>query len=236
MPKVDIMTTDGEKSTTLELPALFTTKPNPSVLHQVVIAYLANQRQSPGHTKTRGEVAGGGRKPWKQKGTGRARAGSTRSPIWVGGGITFGPRSSANFSQRLPIKMKRLALSMALSAKVEAKKLVVVADLNLSAPKTKMIASYLTNLVPDARRVLMVTAGTDAALLRAAANLPMTEVTTAADLTTYDVVLADWVIMTEPAIKSLEERLTADKTASRGLTPKGRKRSVPSASAATVKE
>lgn len=207
MPKIDVMTTNGEKSTSLELPALFTIAPNQSVLHQVVVAYLANQRQSPGHTKTRGEVAGGGRKPWKQKGTGRARAGSSRSPIWVGGGITFGPRSTANFSQRLPIKMKRLALSMALSAKVEAKKLVVVTELNLSAPKTKLVAGYLTNLVPQAKRILIVTAGVDAALLRAVANLPQTEVVTASDLTTYQVMVADWLIVTSAAIRDLTERL-----------------------------
>lgn len=211
MPKLDIMTTSGEKSASLELPAPFTTKPNASVLHQVVMAYLANQRQSPGHTKTRGEVAGGGRKPWKQKGTGRARAGSSRSPIWVGGGISFGPRSTANFSHRLPIKLKRLALRMALSSKVEANKLIIAADLNLKEAKTKLLASYLANLAPAARRILMVTADVDACLLRAAANLPQTEVATAKDLTTYDVILADRLIITEAAVGVLADRLAIDK-------------------------
>lgn len=205
MSKVDVYKLDGTKEAALELPALFTATPKKEVLHQAVVAYLANARQSNAHTKLRGEVRGGGRKPWKQKGTGRARAGSSRSPIWVGGGITFGPRSDANYSKRLPVKMKRLALSMALSAKAADNKLMVVKEFSVTEPKTKQVASILSALVPTAQSVLIVVSAIDQQLLQASRNLPAVAVAVVSDLNAYDVLNFDQIVMTEAAVTEAEK-------------------------------
>lgn len=205
MSKIDVLTLEGSKSTTLELPAFFTTEPKKEVLHQAVVAYLANARQGNAHTKTRGEVRGGGRKPWKQKGTGRARAGSSRSPIWVGGGITFGPRSDENHSKRLPVKIKRLALSMALSTKAEAGKLIVVDAFKVTEPKTKQVATVLNKVAPEATSTLIVVDQYDEQVLRAMRNLATAAVITVNDLNTYDVLNFDTVVMTQAAVTAAAE-------------------------------
>lgn len=205
MPKVDVLTIEGNKSTALELPGLFATAPKQEILHQAVVAYLANARQGNAHTKTRGEVRGGGRKPWKQKGTGRARAGSSRSPIWVGGGITFGPRNDENHSKRLPVKMKRLALAMALSTKVEAGKLIVVDDLKVAEPKTKLMATVLEKVAPEATSILMVVPAYDATLLQASRNLPNAALVVASDMNAYDVLNFDTIVMTQAAVEATEQ-------------------------------
>lgn len=192
-----------KKSTAL--PAFFTATPKVEVLHQAIVAYLANARQSNAHTKTKGEISGGGRKPWKQKGTGRARAGSSRSPLWIGGGITFGPRSDANHSKRLPVKLRRLALSMALSTKVTDKKLIVVPSLTLTEAKTKQAAALIAKLAPEAKSVLLVLPTKNADLLQAVRNLPTTAAITVNDLNTYDVLNFDVVVMTDEAVKKTEE-------------------------------
>lgn len=207
MPKVNIITTDGTKKGQLDLPTALATEPKKELLHQAVVTYLANQRTANAHTKTRGEVRGGGRKPWKQKGTGRARAGSSRSPIWVGGGITFGPRNDRNYSLRMPERMKRLALSMAVSAKAAAGELQVIEALTLHAPKTKEIHAILQKIHNDARSILIVTASNDATLLQAAQNLPYAAVTTASDLNVYDLLSFRQVLMTSDAMPILEQRV-----------------------------
>ena len=214
MPKVNIITTDGTKNGQLDLPAALATEPKKELLHQAVVTYLANQRTANAHTKTRGEVRGGGRKPWKQKGTGRARAGSSRSPIWVGGGITFGPRNDRNYSLRMPDRMKRLALGMAVSAKAAAGELQIIEALTLNAPKTKEIHAILQKIHGDARSVLIVTAAPDATLLQATNNLPYATITTASDLNVYDLLSFHQVLMTSDAMPILEQRVNkAVKTA-----------------------
>lgn len=203
MTKIDLLTIDGTKQSTIDLPAFFTAVPKATVLHQAVVAYLANARQGNAHTKTRGEVSGGGRKPWKQKGTGRARAGSSRSPIWVGGGITFGPRSVESYAHRLPAKLRRLALSMALSTKATAGKLIVVDSLPLPEAKTKLAAAAIGRLAPDSTSVMIVTEEKSQPWLRAAANLPSAAIMTVSDLNTYDVLNFDTLIFTEAALKKV---------------------------------
>lgn len=207
MPKtnLDITQLDGTKGASIELPAFFTATPKKEVLHQAVVAYLANARQGNAHTKTRGEVSGGGRKPWKQKGTGRARAGSSRSPLWEGGGITFGPRSNQNFSQRLPVKIKRLALSMALSSKVIDDKFIVIESLKVDAPKTKLLVAILEKLAPKAGSILIVLAKPEDAVLRASRNLPNVSVMPVNELNTYDVLNFDTIILTNSAVTAAAE-------------------------------
>ncbi len=204
MTKIDIVKRDGTKESTLELPALFTASVKKELLHQAVVSYLANSRQSNAHTKTRGEISGGGRKPWKQKGTGRARAGSSRSPIWVGGGITFGPRSTANFTKRLPDKMKRLALSMALSAKTAANKIIVVEEFSVTEPKTKLVAQLISTIAPEAKSVLIVVEQYSPDLLRAIRNVPSAAIVTVNELNTYDILSFETVVFTKQAIAAIE--------------------------------
>lgn len=137
----------GEKVDSIALPQdIFGLKVNADLLHQVVVSLQSSARKPIAHTKTRGEVRGGGKKPWKQKGTGRARHGSTRSPIWVGGGVTFGPRNERNFEKKINKKMKRKALLMALSTKVADNQLVIFDDLKMKEAKTKTMANAMTKV------------------------------------------------------------------------------------------
>lgn len=205
MAKLTVLKPDGTKGSDVELPSLFATEPKKELLHQAIVAYLANTRLSTAHTKTRGEVRGGGRKPWRQKGTGRARAGSSRSPIWVGGGITFGPRSSANHSKCFPTKMRQLALAMALSSKLNNKEITVVEEINLPEPKTKFIQSFVGTITPKATSVLIVTAKNDSNLLRASRNLPGVEITDVQSLNTYDTLRFDHLLFTKEAISLLSQ-------------------------------
>jgi large subunit ribosomal protein L4 len=192
----------------LDLPAVFKTEPKKALLHQAVVMYLANARQSNAHTKLRGEVQGGGRKPWKQKGTGRARAGSSRSPLWIGGGITFGPRSDANYSKSMPAKMKRLALAMALSAKATAGKITVITEANVAEPKTKLVADMVQSIAPQATSVLIITTQTNAEFFRATRNLSNVAVVTVNDLNTYDVLNFDQLVFTKDAIAAVDAKLS----------------------------
>lgn len=138
----------GEKTSTIDLPkGIFDMKKNDDLLHQVVVSLQSSKRHPIAHTKTRAEVRGGGRKPWKQKGTGRARHGSTRSPIWVGGGVTFGPRNERNFDKKINKKMKEKALLMALSAKAEDNQLVVFEKMEMEKPQTKIVAGAIAKVL-----------------------------------------------------------------------------------------
>lgn len=202
MNSIDILTMNGEKSTTLELPALFTATPKQEVLHQAVVAYLANARQSNAHTKLRGEVSGGGRKPWKQKGTGRARHGSSRSPLWIGGGITFGPRSDRNYTKQLPTRMKRIALAMALSDKVQSGKLIVLDSISVIEAKTKFAAALVARFAPQASSALLVLDKRNENLLRSVRNLPFVSVMIATDMNTYDVLNFDTIIISKAGLEA----------------------------------
>ena len=175
---------------------------NEALIHQAVVTYLANQRQGTKSTLTRAEVAGGGRKPWRQKGTGRARQGSIRSPQWVHGGVVFAPKPR-DFEKKMNAAMKRGAFVSALSAMMKEKAIVVVDDMNIEA-KTKAAVKVLDALKLN-RRVTVVTDGVNENAIRAFSNLEGKNVTTADILNTYDLVVSDYVVMTKEAIKKIEE-------------------------------
>ena len=175
---------------------------NEDLIHQAVVTYLANQRQGTKSTLTRSEVAGGGRKPWRQKGTGRARQGSIRAPQWVHGGVVFAPKPR-DFEKKMNAQMRRGAFVSALSAMMKEKAIVVVDDMNIEA-KTKAAVKVLDSLKLN-RRVTVVTDGVNENAIRAFSNLEGKNVTTADILNTYDLVVSDYVIMTKDAIKKIEE-------------------------------
>ena len=175
---------------------------NEALIHQAVVTYLANQRQGTKSTLTRAEVAGGGRKPWRQKGTGRARQGSIRSPQWVHGGVVFAPKPR-DFEKKMNAQMRRGAFVSALSTMMAEKAIVVVDDLNIEA-KTKVAVKVLDALKLN-RRVTVVTDGVNENALRAFGNLPEVSVTTADILNTYELVVSDYVLITKDAIKKIEE-------------------------------
>ena len=175
---------------------------NEDLIHQAVVTYLANQRQGTKSTLTRSEVAGGGRKPWRQKGTGRARQGSIRAPQWVHGGVVFAPKPR-DFEKKMNAQMRRGAFISALSAMMKEKAIVVVDDMNIEA-KTKAAVKVLDALKLN-RRVTVVTDGVNENAIRAFSNLEGKNVTTADILNTYDLVVSDYVVMTKEAIKKIEE-------------------------------
>lgn len=183
MPKVKVYNMEGSVVGERELnPAIFAVSASPALLHQVAVAARANARLTLAHTKTRGEVSGGGKKPWKQKGTGRARHGSTRSPIWRGGGVTFGPRNDRNWEQRVSKIMKRKALWMCLSDKVASERLILLDSLELTAPKTKLVATLLAKLPISGKALIAVPSIKESTLVRAARNISSVEVIGASSL------------------------------------------------------
>jgi len=219
MTTVEIRTPDGKTDGSVELPAeVFDTQANIALLHQVVVAQLAAARQGTHSTKTRGEVSGGGKKPYRQKGTGRARQGSTRSPQFAGGGISHGPQPR-DYSQRTPKKMKAAALRGALSDRARAGQLHVVSALvNGDTPSTKT-ARKLLESVSDARRVLVVLNRTDEVSWVSLRNLDRVHVIAPDQLNTYDVLVNDDVVFTKDALdvflasKSQQGRGSAEATA-----------------------
>jgi len=204
LPRVDVYNVDGEVVGEVELSdALFGAEVNEALMHQAVTAYLAAQRRGTASTKGRSEVRGGGRKPWRQKGTGLARAGSIRSPIWRGGGITFGPKPR-DYTQALPKRMRRKALSSALSAKVRDGSLLVLDTIRLEEPKTKKVVSILEKLNVKGS-ALIVTPETDRTLVLSARNIPGVETRRAEDLNVYDLLGHAKVLMTRDAVARVEE-------------------------------
>jgi len=185
---------------------VFGVKARPHLLHQVVTMQLNNRRAGTASTKTRGVVRGSGRKPWRQKGTGRARAGSIRSPLWNGGGTTFGPQPR-DYSYRLPKKARREALLSALSVKNSDGKIVVVEKLELAEAKTKLMRKMLEEL--QIKTVLIVIPQSDEKLERSAKNLPTVKVLRAEGLNVYDLLRYEHLILTEESLRLLEERLAA---------------------------
>ena len=175
---------------------------NEALIHQAVVCYLTNQRQGTKSTLTRAEVAGGGRKPWRQKGTGRARQGSIRSPQWVHGGVVFAPKPR-DFEKKMNAQMRRGAFVSALSTMMAEKALIIVDDMAIE-PKTKEAVKVLEALKAN-RNVTVVTDGVNENALRAFSNLADVEVTTADILNTYDLVSSDYVVITKDAIKKIEE-------------------------------
>jgi large subunit ribosomal protein L4 len=185
---------------------IFGAKTRPHLLHQAVVMQLANRRAGTASTKSKGFVSGGGKKPWRQKGTGRARAGSIRSPIWVGGGTTFGPQPR-DYSYRMPRKARREALLSALSLKNRDGKIIVVDKFELEAAKTKLMAKALADL--SVQSALVVIAEADEKIERSARNLPKVKVLRVEGLNVYDLMRYEHLILTDGALKLLEERLVA---------------------------
>lgn len=184
--------------------AVFAIEPNESVLHQVVKQQLANKRQGTSSTRTRSEVRGGGRKPWRQKGTGRARQGSIRAAQWVGGGIIFGPKPR-DYSFTVPKKQRRLALKSAFSSKLTASNIKVVEDLQLPEIKTKSFLAVLKALKLDQTSSLIVEAGDNKNLQYSARNLPQVATTRVNTLNVYDVLSKDVLVLTKEAALKIQE-------------------------------
>jgi len=187
--KVEILKLDGSPSgKKCELrDDIFGIEPNDHVLYLSVKSYLANQRQGTHKSKERGEVRGGGKKPWKQKGRGGARAGTTRSPLWVGGGTIFGPRPR-DYRQDLPKKVSKLARKSALSYKLKANQLLVVEDFNFDSPKTKEFAKILSDLKLEGKKTLLLTNGTLTTVHKSGRNIPKVKILEADKASTYDIV------------------------------------------------
>lgn len=185
---------------------IFGTKTRPQLLHQAVVMQLNNRRAGTAATKSKGLVRGGGKKPWRQKGTGRARAGSIRSPLWVGGGTIFGPQPR-DYSFRMPRKARKEALLSALSLKHRDGKIIVVDKLELEEAKTKLMVKTLAEL--EVTSALIVIAEADAKIERSSRNIPTVKVLRVEGLNVYDLVRYEHLILTEGALKRLEERLAA---------------------------
>lgn len=204
MPKVALYNMEGASIGEIELKdEVFGIPVNKDALYQVTKMQLANKRQGTQSTLTRAEVRGGGAKPWKQKGTGRARHGSTRSPIWIKGGVTFAPKPR-NYSYTLPKKLRRLALKSALSSKVEENNITVLDSLALSEAKTKEIVKVLNNLKVE-NKALVVIPGKDEAVERAARNLPNVKLAFVNTINVLDILNYDRFIITQDAARLVEE-------------------------------
>ena len=204
MPTIKVLNMAGEEVGTMELSdVLFGGEVNGTVLHAAVRAYLLNQRQGTQSTLTRSEVSGGGRKPWRQKGTGRARQGSTRSPQWTHGGIALGPKPRT-YRTDLNKKTKRLALISALTDKVNNGKLIVLDDIKLDAYKTKVMADMFKALGAE-RKPLVVLPEVDSFIVKSCANIPGAKTCLYNTINVYDILNADTFITTVAAVKMLEE-------------------------------
>ena len=206
MAKFDVLDMNGKKVSTVELSdAVFGITPNEKAVHAAVVNFLANQRQGTQSTKTRSEVSGGGRKPWRQKGTGHARQGSIRAPQWVHGGVALGPKPR-DYSYRLNKKLRRLAVLSALSDKALNGNMIVLDKLAVEDYKTKTVVNMLS-AVGGAKKNLIVNDVVDSKFVKSAANIPGVKTTTASSVNTYDVVNADKFIISVDAAKKLEEVL-----------------------------
>ena len=210
MASVTVKTRDGGDAGTTELPeAIFGIEPNIPVMHQVVTAQLAAKRSGTQSTKTRSEVRGGGAKPWKQKGTGRARAGSSRSPIWRGGGVALGPKPRS-YAQRTPKKMIRLALRSALSDRAAEDKVIVVDAWGFDAPSTKGALAALSALGVEGR-LLVVLNGDDIVTWKCFRNIPEVHIIESDQLNAYDVLCSDYVIFTSETLPSTDDEVAKPK-------------------------
>ena len=209
--KTAVYNLSGEKVKEAELsPRLFGVKAKPEVIHQVVIAQMANARHVLADTKGKGEVRGGGKKPWKQKGTGRARHGSSRSPIWKGGGVIFGPKSNRNFTQKVNKKQKQLALAMCLSDRVADNALAVFEEIKLESGKTKDLVNWIATIksklgLEKAKKFLLVLDKNDKKILQAVFNLKNIKIILANSLNCVDVLNSDTLLFTVKSVESAED-------------------------------
>ncbi|OGZ17763.1 MAG: 50S ribosomal protein L4 [Candidatus Nealsonbacteria bacterium RBG_13_36_15] len=199
--KVNIYSQQGKKIDEIVLPKeIFDIKVNSDLIHQTLVSQMANRRRVIAHTKDRSEVRGGGRKPWRQKGTGRARHGSIRSPIWRGGGVTFGPTKNRVFKKKINKKMRRKALFMVLSAKAKEKLIIVLDDLELKAPKTKEISKILKKILPQKISAILALPKKDENVLRAGRNIPNFQIMEARNLNVFDLLSLKHLILTKETI------------------------------------
>lgn len=205
MTEVAVYNQEGLKTGEAKLSALFEAKLNRDVVQQAVVAQKANERHLIAHTKTRGEVSGGGRKPWAQKGTGRARHGSIRSPLWKGGGVAFGPRNDRVYKQKVNKKVKKLALQQVLSEKARANLILVIDSFSMEKPKTRVMEQLLQKLPLGSARTLLVLAKNEKAVVAASRNIARIAATTAQDLNTVDIVSVKFVIFEKDALSVLEK-------------------------------
>jgi large subunit ribosomal protein L4 len=197
---------NGEVVGQTRLPSeIFGLKINPDLVHQVVVSQMANRRKPIAHTKTRAEVSGGGRKPWPQKGLGRARHGSIRSPLWRHGGVTFGPRKEKIFKKKIPKKMKRKALFMVLSQKLNDKELVLIDKLKIEKPKTRLFFEILKKLPLKKINALIVLPKLDKNLILASRNIPKIKTLLAKDLNCLDLLSFKYLILPVDSIKVIKE-------------------------------
>ncbi len=203
MASVAVYNMEGKEVGTIELnDAVFGVKVNEHLVHMAVVQHLANKRQGTQKAKTRGEVSGGGRKPWKQKGTGHARQGSTRSPQWTGGGMVFAP-VPRDYSFKINKKEKRAALKSALTSKVQDSNLIVVDELKFNEIKTKNFVAVMNNLKVE--KGLVVIEGNDANVVLSARNLPAIDTIQADEINVYDIMKANKVVLTKNAVAKIEE-------------------------------
>jgi large subunit ribosomal protein L4 len=203
MLQAEVMNKDSKSTGTIDLPPeIFGVEIKKSLLHDVIRNYLANQRQGTAATKTRGLVRGGGRKPYKQKGTGRARAGSNRSPLWKGGGTVFGP-VKRDYSYKVPKKVKWAALGAALSGKYADKEIVVVDDVPVMEPKTKELAAFLTGL--GLNNVLIILHENSKAIQLAARNIPNVNCATVGQLNVYEILAHEKLLITQKTVDRMKE-------------------------------
>ncbi|MBI2984332.1 MAG: 50S ribosomal protein L4 [Candidatus Kerfeldbacteria bacterium] len=200
MPNAKVYNAAGRIIGSIELdPSVFGVRPKPDLIEQAVVAQLANRRAPLAHTKTRGEVRGGGRKPWRQKGTGRARQGSIRAPQWRGGGVVHGPRAERNFRQKMNRVAKRQALLMALSDKAQAERISVLESLQLPAAKTKHLSALLTHL-PRAPQSLIILPKSAPDVIRAGRNIPGLTFIRADSLNVYEIMKHQQLLIERPAL------------------------------------
>ena len=203
MANVSVYNIEGKEVGSIELnDAVFGVEVNEHLVHMAVVNQLANNRQGTQSAKTRSEVSGGGRKPWRQKGTGHARQGSTRSPQWTGGGVVFAPKPR-DYSFKMNKKEKRIALLSALSSKVADNKIVVLDAFNLDEVKTKKFAEVMSNLKVD--KALVVIEGENKNVVLSGRNIPTVKVSATNDINTYDVLKYETLVVTKAAVEKLEE-------------------------------
>lgn len=211
MSKTQILNCNGEKVKDIKLnDNIWGIVPNDAVLHNAIVLNMANRRQASASTKTRSEVSGGGRKPWRQKGTGNARQGSIRATQWRGGGIVFGPNPNRNYTKKMNKKERRLAVKSALAYKLLDKELIVVDDINFATSKTKEMVNLLTKFDIENNKVLVVVSELTENVCLVSRNLANVKLITFEEVNAFDLVSADNLLITAGALEKLEEVLTRD--------------------------
>ncbi len=204
--KTSVYNQQGQEIKKIELPEnIFGLDINEDLVHQVVVCQMSNRRQNSAHTKDRSEVSGGGKKPWRQKGTGRARHGSIRSPLWKGGGVTFGPRNEKNYKKNIPNKMRKKALFMVLSGKLKDNQIIFVDNIKIEKTKTKEVQQIINNLPINNKKALIVLPEKDNNLVLGARNINNIETVSAKDINALDLLSFTYLIVLEESIKVIEK-------------------------------